>query len=54
LICDDERDLLLMFAISLQANYNVLTAKTGEECIKKYLDAKNSGRKIDLILLDYK
>ena len=43
-----------MFAISLQANYNVLTAKTGEECIKKYLDAKNSGRKIDLILLDYK
>jgi CheY-like chemotaxis protein len=54
LICDDERDLLLMFAIELQTKYNVLTAKSGEECIKIYLDAKRSGRKIDLILLDYK
>jgi DNA-binding response OmpR family regulator len=43
-----------MFAIGLQASYDVLTAKSGEECIKKYLDAKHSGRKIDLILLDYK
>jgi DNA-binding response OmpR family regulator len=41
-----------MFAIALQESYDVLTAKTGEECIKKYLDAKQSGRKIDLIVLD--
>jgi CheY-like chemotaxis protein len=54
LICDDEKDLLLMFTIALQESYDVLTAKSGEECIKIYLDAKNSGRKIDLILLDYK
>ena len=54
LICDDERDLLLMFAIELRTKYNVLTAKSGEECIKMYLDAKHLGRKIDLILLDYK
>jgi CheY-like chemotaxis protein len=54
LVCDDERDLLLMFAIALQESYDVLTAKSGEECIKKYLDAKRSGRKIDLVLLDYK
>jgi CheY-like chemotaxis protein len=54
MICDDEKDLLLAFAIELQTKYNVLTAKSGEECIKKYLDAKHSGRKIDLILLDYK
>ncbi len=54
LVCDDEKDLLFMFTIALQESYDVLTAKTGEECIKKYLDAKNSGRKIDLILLDYK
>jgi len=54
LICDDERDLLFMFTIALRESYDVLTAKTGEECIKKYLDAKHSGRKIDLILLDYK
>jgi CheY-like chemotaxis protein len=54
MICDDEKDILLAFAIELQTKYNVLTAGSGEECIKKYLDAKRSGRKIDLILLDYK
>jgi CheY-like chemotaxis protein len=54
MVCDDERDLLLMFAIELRTKYDVLTAKSGEECIKMYLDAKRSGRKIDLILLDYK
>jgi CheY-like chemotaxis protein len=43
-----------MFAICMQESYDVLTAKSGEECIKIYLDAKYSGRKIDLILLDYK
>jgi CheY-like chemotaxis protein len=54
LVYDDEKDLLFMFTIALQEGYDVLTAKSGEECIKKYLDAKRSGRKIDLILLDYK
>ena len=54
LICDDEKDILLAFSIELQTKYNVLTAESGEECIKKYLDAKRSGRKIDLILLDYR
>jgi CheY-like chemotaxis protein len=43
-----------MFAIALQESYDVLTAKSGEECIKRYLDARRSGKKIDLILLDYK
>jgi response regulator RpfG family c-di-GMP phosphodiesterase len=43
-----------MFAIELRTKYNVLTAESGEECIKMYLDAKRSGRKIDLILLDYR
>jgi CheY-like chemotaxis protein len=43
-----------MFAIGLRTRYDVLTAKSGEDCIKMYLDAKHSGREIDLILLDYK
>lgn len=54
MICDDEKDILLAFSIELQTKYNVLTAESGEQCIKKYLDAKLSGRKIDLILLDYR
>jgi CheY-like chemotaxis protein len=43
-----------MFTIALQGDYDVLTAKSGEECIEKYLAAKQSGRKIDVILLDYR
>jgi CheY-like chemotaxis protein len=54
MICDDEKDILLAFSIELQTKYNVLIAESGEQCIEKYLDAKHSGRKIDLILLDYK
>ena len=54
MICDDEKDILFAFSIELQTKYNVLTAESGEQCIKKYLDAKRSGRKIDLILLDYR
>jgi hypothetical protein len=37
LVCDDEKDLLFIFTIALQESYDVLTAKSGEECIKKYL-----------------
>jgi response regulator RpfG family c-di-GMP phosphodiesterase len=54
MICDDEKDILFAFSIELQTKYDVLTAESGEQCIKKYLDAKRSGRKIDLILLDYR
>jgi response regulator RpfG family c-di-GMP phosphodiesterase len=54
MVCDDEKDILFAFSIGLQTKYNVLTAESGEQCIKKYLNAKRSGRKIDLILLDYR
>ncbi|HZA07100.1 MAG TPA: response regulator [Nitrososphaeraceae archaeon] len=54
MVCDNEKDILSAFSIELQTKYNVLTAESGEQCIKKYLDAKRSGRKIDLILLDYR
>ena len=54
MICDDERDLLLMFAIELETKYNILTAESGEECIQKYISERHNGRKIDLILLDYR
>lgn len=54
MICDDERDLLLMFSIELETKYNILTAESGEECIQKYVNERHNGRKIDLILLDYR
>jgi DNA-binding response OmpR family regulator len=54
LVCDDESDLLLMFQIHLESQYNVLTVVSGRECIDKIHDLKIKNEKIDLVLLDYK
>ena len=55
LICDDEPDLLFMFKMYLESKYNVLTSNNGKECIEKFVNQKhNRGKKIDLILLDYR
>jgi DNA-binding response OmpR family regulator len=54
LVCDDESDLLLMFQIYLESQYNVLTVVSGRECIDKINEIKKKNEKIDLVLLDYK
>ena len=54
MICDDERDLLELFGKALQTKYNVILVNSGEDCIDKYIDEKNQGNKIHLILLDYR
>ena len=54
MICDDERDLLELFGKALQTKYNVILVDSGEDCIDKYIDEKNQGNKIHLILLDYR
>jgi DNA-binding response OmpR family regulator len=54
LVCDDESDLLLMFQIHLESQYNVLTVVSGKECIDKVNDLKKKNEMIDLVLLDYK
>ena len=54
MICDDERDLLELFGIALKSKYNVILVGSGEDCIDKYIDEKNQGNKIHLILLDYR
>ncbi|MGH9986680.1 MAG: response regulator [Nitrososphaeraceae archaeon] len=54
MICDDERDLLELFGKALQTKYNVILVGSGEDCIDKYIDEKNQGNKIHLILLDYR
>jgi DNA-binding response OmpR family regulator len=54
LVCDDESDLLLMFQIHLESQYNVLTVVSGRECIDKINELKKKNEKIDLVLLDYK
>lgn len=54
MICDDEPDLLELFGLALRSEYNVILVDSGEDCIKKYLEEKNQGNKIHLILLDYR
>ena len=51
MICDDEQDLLLL---ALGSKYNVIQVGSGEDCIVKYLEEKNLGNKVHLILLDYR
>ena len=53
-ICDDEQDLLQVFELALESKYNVILASSGEECIDKFLEEKNRGNKVRLILLDYR
>ena len=54
MICDDERDLLELFGLALKIKYNVILVSSGEDCIDKFIDEKNQGNKIHLILLDYR
>jgi CheY-like chemotaxis protein len=54
MICDDEQDLLLVFGLALGSKYNVIPVGSGEDCIEKYLEEKNRGNKIHLLLLDYR
>ena len=53
-ICDDEQDLLQVFELALESKYNVILASSGKECIDRFLEEKNRGSKVHLILLDYR
>jgi CheY-like chemotaxis protein len=39
---------------ALKIKYNVILVSSGEDCIDKYIDEKNQGNKIHLIILDYR
>jgi response regulator RpfG family c-di-GMP phosphodiesterase len=54
MVCDDEQDLRLLFGLTLKLKYNVIQVESGKNCIKKYIEEKNRGNKIHLILLDYR
>ncbi|MGB7633924.1 MAG: hypothetical protein WBL68_09390 [Nitrososphaeraceae archaeon] len=46
--------MLELFGLALNIKYNVILVDSGEDCIDKYIDEKNQGNKIHLILLDYR
>src|SRR5688500_2294040 len=54
MICDDETDLLYLFKSALEPTYHVLAVESGRGCIEKFIEEKKKGKKVDLLLLDYK
>jgi CheY-like chemotaxis protein len=54
MICDDDPDILNLFVYVFKSRYNVISASSGGECIAKFLEEKNRGNQIHLLLLDYK
>ena len=54
MICDYELDVRQLFGIALKSKYDVILVSSGEDCIDKYIDEKNQGNKIHLIILDYR
>jgi CheY-like chemotaxis protein len=54
MVCDDETDLLYLFKSALEPTYDVLAVESGMGCIEKFIEEKHKGRKVDVLLLDYK
>lgn len=54
LICDDEPDLLELYAAMLSDDYKIMKASSGEECIRKYIEMKDKMEDITVLLLDFR
>lgn len=54
MICEDDPDLLNLFGIVFKSKYNVIPVSSGKDCIKRFIEEKNRGNKVHLILLDYR
>jgi CheY-like chemotaxis protein len=47
-------DSQLLFGQALRSKYNVILVSSGEYCIDRFIEEKNRGNKVHLILLDYR
>lgn len=54
MICEDDPDLLRVFRLSLRSKFDVITTKSGKECLETYSEAKQNGKKIEVLLLDFR
>jgi response regulator RpfG family c-di-GMP phosphodiesterase len=54
MICDDEMDLLNMYKRALERDFDVIVVDSGKDCIEKFIAEKHAGKKIHVLLLDYK
>jgi response regulator RpfG family c-di-GMP phosphodiesterase len=54
LICDDQPDLLELYAAMLSEDYKIIKAFSGYECIRKYIEMKEKMEDVTVILLDFR
>lgn len=54
MICDDEEDIVMIYSSFLKRRFNIITATSGEMCLSKYKAEKSLGKRIDVLLLDYR
>src|SRR5215510_4379142 len=54
MICDDEQDILVTFASILEMDYSVVTTSSGNQCMKTFIQRKQDGQRIHLLLVDFK
>jgi DNA-binding NtrC family response regulator len=54
MICDDEPDMLDLFKAALEPAHDILAVDSGKDCIEKFVEEKHKGRKIDVLILDYR
>jgi CheY-like chemotaxis protein len=54
MICEDDPDLLRVYRLALRSKYDVMTVSSGKECIEKYSEMVQNGKKVDALLLDYR
>jgi DNA-binding response OmpR family regulator len=54
MICEDDPDLLRVYRLALRSKYDIVTANSGAECLRKYAEIKETGGKVDALLLDFR
>jgi DNA-binding NtrC family response regulator len=54
MICDDEHDVLATYAAILKIDYSVVTTSSGSQCIETFIQKRQNGERIHVILIDFK
>ena len=54
MICDDQEDIVYVCEKLLGTTFDVLVARSGEECLTSFAREAKRGKKVDVLLLDYR
>src|SRR5207245_11548942 len=53
-ICDNNEDIVYVMVAALKGKYNVLTAKSGRDCVSLFDEEARKANRIDVLFLDYR